>query len=84
MTIVDIEIGNMCSFFREITSRIYIFQMEIKYLCIILSRSNIFVFQIDFCDSQPKKKKQFAQCFFYWFKMPSHITFCWFIEHVFS
>jgi hypothetical protein len=58
--------------------------MEIKYLCIILSRSNIFVFQIDFCDSQPKKKKQFAQCFFYWFKMPSHITFCWFIEHVFS
>jgi hypothetical protein len=56
MTIVDIEIGNMCSFFSEITSGIYIFRMEIKYSCIILSRSNIFVFQINFWDSQPKKK----------------------------
>lgn len=54
MTIVDIEIGNMCSFFSEIG--IYIFRMEIKYSCIILSRSNIFVFQINFWDSQPKKK----------------------------
>lgn len=55
MTIVDIEIGNMCSFFSEITSGIYIFRMEIKYLCIILSRSNIFVFQIDFEIYNPKK-----------------------------
>jgi hypothetical protein len=62
MTIVDIGIGNMFSFFSEITSGIYIFQMEIKYLCIIFSRSNIFVFQIDFWDSQPKKN-QFAQFF---------------------